>query len=92
MQYFFDNPQLTNAKVYDFALLCIVPGPVTGLGLTSISSSVLEVRWNSPEVTNGVIVSYSIKVEIQSGIVFDEHVPKERKAVLITGLSKIILL
>ena len=40
----------------------IVPGPVTELTMIPISSTVLQVSWEFPNITNGEIKSYSVVV------------------------------
>lgn len=69
--------------------LNIVPGSVIGLNFTKVSATVLQISWSEPEVTNGVIQSYSIQVDNHIDTVFQESVPGNQKSVLVTNLSKL---
>jgi hypothetical protein len=60
-----------------------------GLMFTSISATVLQVSWDSPEVSNGVIQLYSVVVEAHTGPVFQESVPGEQRTLLVTTLGMI---
>lgn len=66
------------------------PGPVTGLNFTIISTTIIQVVWKGPRVTNGVIISYSIIVTTSTETVFQGTVPGNQNNVLVTNLSKYI--
>ena len=80
-----DKPSMIN----NYSLLLdVVPGPVLGLRFTNISATVLQISWNSPEMTNGVIQLYSVTVETRTDSVFQRNVPGEQRTILVTNLSK----
>ena len=75
--------------VYHYLSIIIVPGSVIGLSFTKVSATVLQISWSEPEVTNGVIQSYSIQVDNHIDTVFQESVPGNQKSILVTNLSKL---
>lgn len=66
----------------------VVPGPVVGLRLTSISATILQVSWSTPEVTNGNIQAYSVMVNTQADLVFQQSVSRGQTTILVTSLGK----
>ena len=66
----------------------IVPGPVVGLTLTSISATVLQISWRAPEETNGEIQSYFVLLETSTASIFQESVVGEQRIALVSNLSK----
>lgn len=77
---------MTCLSIYTY----IVPGPIVGLTFTKISATVLQISWNSPEVTNGDIQFYSVMVETRTDLVFQENVPGEQRTILVTSLGKTV--
>ena len=65
-----------------------VPGLIERLLFIKISPTVLEITWNIPLVTNGVIQSYLLQVERYDGLVYSANVDGEQTAVLVPNLSK----
>lgn len=77
--------------IIQIILIIVVPGPIVGLRLTSISAAVLQVSWSSPEVTNGDIQMYAVMVKTQAGdLVFQQSVPRGLMTVLVTSLGKMV--
>ncbi len=81
-------PQASTHMSHMFTLIA-VPGPVPVLLFTSISATVLQISWTSPEVTNGGIQLYSVLVKTRASSVFQANVPGEQRTVLVANLSKI---
>lgn len=87
-----DRPDLIHRylKIHHVTLLSVivVPGPVTGLGFTTISAAILQITWGMAEIVNGEIQIYSVLVKNRAGSVFQATVPGEQMTVLVTNLSK----
>ena len=66
----------------------LVPGPVTGLNFTKISTSIIQVVWNRPQITNGIIVSYSVIIKTNIETVFQRTVLGDQNNVLVTNLGE----
>ena len=59
--------------------------------MTTLSSTLLQVSWATPEVTNGVVRSYSVIMQRQNlaaVTVFSESVLPGLQTVVLSGLSK----
>ena len=69
-------------------MCCLVPGPIENLRFIKISSSVLQVMWNSPRVTNGVIQSYLVQVERYDGLIFSNSFQGQQTSALVPNLCK----
>ena len=65
-----------------------MPGPVTGLNFTKISATIIQAVWSRPQVTNGMIVSYSVLVKTNTETVFQRIVSGDQNNILVTNLSK----
>jgi len=69
----------------------LVPGPVRNLTVTTLSSTLLQVSWATPEVTNGAVQSYSVIVQRQTlaaVTVFSASVLPGLQTIVVSGLSK----
>ena len=51
-------------------LSSLVPGPVSNLEVSSTSNTSLEITWQVPAETNGVILSYQVVVRVLTEVVF----------------------
>ena len=47
-------------KIISILIYFIVPGPPGSLFVNKINSTVIDVSWSVPDVTNGIITSYEI--------------------------------
>lgn len=71
-------------------MCCAVPGPIENLRFIKISTSVLQVQWNSPQVTNGVIQSYLVQVERYDGLIFSNSFEGQQTSALVPNLCKCV--
>lgn len=61
---------------------------MTGLDFTKISASIIQVVWNRPQITNGIIVSYSVIIKTNIETVFQGTVLGDQNNVLVTNLGE----
>ena len=69
-------------------IIILVPGPVVGLTLTSISATVLQISWRAPEETSGAIQSYLVLLETSTATIFQESVVGEQRIAVVPNLSE----
>ena len=61
---------------------------MTGLDFTKISASIIQVVWSRPQITNGIIVSYSVIIKTNIETVFQRTVLGDQNNVLVTNLGE----
>lgn len=74
-----------------YTLYCVltVPGVVTGLTLTSVSASTLNVSWGQPDITNGLLLSYTVVVRTRNGTIFLTSVAADSQlSIFVNNLSE----
>ena len=70
------EPKKFNGIVFAFSS---VPGPVSNLKFSFTNSTSLEITWEAPVETNGVIISYKVVVKVSTGVVLDMNVLSDQE-------------
>ena len=55
-----------------------------GLMFSSISATVLEITWTTPQVTNGVVLSYSVLIDTHADFFYQKNFTGDQRSVLVT--------